>query len=195
MSSIDHSNLSLLEVADGLHAIAGEAQSAFGDLGARQLNWRPDANRWSVAQCLDHLLTLNRLMLDAAGEALNGERPHPYWRRVPLLTGVLGRALIRAVAPGAPRKIKTPVRARPAVDVGPDVVPRFVAQHRDIATWLRTVDESHAAGAIMTSPFSRFVAYSVLNGCRLMLAHDRRHLAQAHRITRSPGFPVEPPGA
>ena len=54
------------------HAIASDVQSVFGRLDEAQLNWRPDAARWSVAQCFDHLLNANREMfqaLDAATDA------------------------------------------------------------------------------------------------------------------------------
>jgi hypothetical protein len=45
----------------------------------------------------------------------------------------------------------------------------------------------------MVSPFVRFITYSVLDGCRLMAAHDRRHFEQARRVTEAAGFP--PPTA
>jgi len=41
----------------------------------------------------------------------------------------------------------------------------------------------------MVSPFVRFITYSVLDGCRLMAAHDRRHFEQARRVTQTAGFP------
>jgi hypothetical protein len=42
----------------------------------------------------------------------------------------------------------------------------------------------------MTSPFIKVITYSVLDGWRLVFAHDRRHLEQARRVTLSPGFPT-----
>ena len=39
-----------------------------------------------------------------------------------------------------------------------------------------------------SSPFVKFVTYSVLDGARLVLAHDHRHLQQAGRVVQSPGF-------
>jgi hypothetical protein len=54
---------------------------------------------------------------------------------------------------------------------------------------LRALDERDAARAIMTSPFIKVVTYSVLDGSRLILAHDRRHFEQARRVTQSPAFP------
>jgi hypothetical protein len=43
--------LSLAEMRTELEEMARETQAAFGGLDARQLNWWPDATRWSVAQC------------------------------------------------------------------------------------------------------------------------------------------------
>jgi hypothetical protein len=36
-----------------------ETRARFGGLAAEQLNWKPSADQWSVAQCMDHLVTTN----------------------------------------------------------------------------------------------------------------------------------------
>ena len=65
--SMDYTVLSLADVRNGLDDIARETQATFGGFDGRQLNWRPDETRWSVAQCFEHLLTANRLMFLAGG--------------------------------------------------------------------------------------------------------------------------------
>ena len=42
----------------------------------------------------------------------------------------------------------------------------------------------------MVSPFVAFITYTVLDGWRVIVAHGRRHLEQARRVTQSPGFPA-----
>ena len=190
---MDYAALSLPDVRTGLDEVARVAEAAFGPLDARQLNWRPDAGRWSVAQCFEHLLTANHLMLEAADDALNGMTPPTTWQRVPGLPAILGRMLIRSQAPGATRRFTAPARARPSMsDIAPDVIQRFIAQHHDAVMRLQDVDERTAARTTMTSPFIKVVTYSVLDGWRLVVAHDRRHLEQARRVMMSPGFPGTP---
>ena len=187
---MDYASLSLAEVKAGLGALAGETQATFGGLDPRQLNWRPDAVRWSIAQCFEHLLTANRLMFRAAEDALNDARPRTLWQRLPVLPGVLGRTLIRSQAPGTVRKFTAPSKAQPATsDIARDIIQRFIEQHRDALTGAHALDERDAARAIMTSPFIRVVTYSVLDGWRLVLAHDRRHFEQARGVMLSAGFP------
>jgi hypothetical protein len=40
-----------------LQSLAGTVLQRFGPLSAAQLNWKPAADQWRVAQCLDHLVT------------------------------------------------------------------------------------------------------------------------------------------
>jgi DinB superfamily len=187
---MDYAALSLAEVRAGLDEVARQTQSTFGGLNAGQLNWRPDATRWSVAQCFEHLLLANRLMFEAADGALNGTAPRTIWQRLPGLPGMFGRMLVRSQAPSNARRFTASPQARPAAsDVAGDIIRRFVEQDRDAMARVHVLDERIAARTIMTSPFIKVITYSVLDGWRLVFAHDRRHVEQARRVTQSPGFP------
>ena len=186
---MEYTTLSLADVAVALDDVSDDVQSTFGGLDVRQLNWRPDATRWSVAQCLEHLLAANRLMVASATAVLE-DGPTSIWQRVPVIPGLFGRMVIRSQAPGAARKYTASPRAQPAASGIPaDVIPRFVEQHSELAAWIAALDDRDAGRAIMMSPFSKVIAYSVLDGCRLVVAHDHRHVEQARHVTRSPGFP------
>jgi hypothetical protein len=189
--TVDYTTLSLVAVRTGLDEVVCDTQATFGGLDSRQLNWRPDATRWSVAQCFEHLLAANSVMFRAADEALNGSRPRSIWQRLPVWPRLFGRMLIRSQSPDSSRKFTAPQISTPtASDIAADVVQRFIDQQRDAVSRLQTLDEEEATHAIMTSPFVRVITYSVLDGWRLVLAHDRRHIEQARRVTQSRGFPA-----
>ena len=40
-------------------AIAADAEHAFGPLNREPLNWKRQADQWSVAQCFEHLIKIN----------------------------------------------------------------------------------------------------------------------------------------
>ena len=188
---MDYATLSLADMKTGLADVARDVEHTFGVLNARQLNWRPDATRWSVAQCLEHLVTTNRMMFSQADDALNPAHPRTIWQRLPGLPAMFGKLLVRSQAPQVTRKYKAPAPARPSTsDIAADIVQRFVAQHRDAVERVAALDESRAARAIMTSPFASVITYSVLDGWRLILTHDRRHVEQARRVTQAAGFPA-----
>jgi hypothetical protein len=55
-----------------------------------------------------------------------------------------------------------------ASDIPPDVIRRFVEQHRNAVACVERLGERQAARTIMTSPFVRIITYSVLDGWRLI---------------------------
>jgi len=187
---MDYTRLTLAETRTALGEIARDAQNTFGALDGRQLNWRPDETRWGVAQCLEHLLASNRLMLQSAHSALDDSQPRTIWQRLPVWPRLLGPIMVRSLTPSATRKFKAPPAARPVFTALPDdIVRRFADQQREIAAWLETVDQSRADRTILTSPFVRVVTYSLMDACRLIVAHDRRHMEQARRVMALPEFP------
>src|SRR5688572_2864285 len=123
---MDYTTITPADVRTELEAIAAEADEAFGRLEARQLNWKPEASRWSVAQCLEHLLTANGQMVEMADRALDGTRGRTLWQRLPVWPGLLGRMLIRTQGPDATRRFKAPGKAQPAASaIDAAVVRRF----------------------------------------------------------------------
>ena len=102
---MDYTALSVADVRTQLDDIARETLATFGGFDRRQLNWRPDETQWSVAQCFEHLLSANSLMFRAADEALNDGRSRSFWERLPILPGVVGRMMIRSLAPNTKRNI------------------------------------------------------------------------------------------
>jgi hypothetical protein len=186
---MNYTRLSLAEVVTALGDVARDTRATFGQLDARQLNWRPGATQWSVAQCFEHLVTANDLILRAAETAF-GNSSRSVWQRLPLMPAVFGWMLIRSQAPNTRGKFTAPARAQPTTsEIPADIIPRFVKQHDDAVEWIRALDAREARRAIMVSPFIKMITYSVLDGLRLVAAHDRRHFEQARRVMLSPGFP------
>jgi hypothetical protein len=182
--------LSWSEMLVETEAIAADAQRAFGHLNAQQLNWKPGADSWSVAQCLEHLLTANHAMFPAIDEALAGTKRATFVERLPVLPGLFGKLMIKIVSPGFKQKLKAPPTARPAASaIDAQIVNRFVTQQREIAERIKGLERLDAARIVMTSPFVSLITYSLLDACRLIVAHERRHLAQAQRVRETPGFP------
>jgi len=186
----DYTTLSLADVGAELSAIARDTQSVFGLLDEQQLNWRLDATSWSVAQCFDHLLNTNREMFQAVEAAMDGSRPPTLWQRLPVLPRVLGRMLIKSQMPEGKRKFTASRKAVPASSpIDPRITARFVAHQHEVVARVRSLEGRDVARIIMVSPFVSFITYSVLDGCRLIVTHERRHFEQARRVTQEPGFP------
>jgi hypothetical protein len=186
---MEYTKLSLAEAQAEFSAIARDTQLVFGALDERQLNWRPDATRWSVAQCFDHLLNANREMFQAIDAAMDGAHPPTVWQRLPVLPRLFGSLLINSVTPEAKRKLKAPGKAVPSSSaIDGHISERFIAYQPEAAARVQSLDGRDPGRIIMVSPFASFITYSVLDGCRIIVAHQRRHFEQARRVTQEPGF-------
>lgn len=180
----------LPELVDAAQAIAAEALRDFGKLSLRQLNWKPAAQSWSVGQCLDHLLTTNAEYLPIFEAVRAGHKKTTFLERLPLLPRLWGNLMIDAVSPEAPRKLRAPKILHPAQsDIDGAVVLRFAEQQEKLVEHFLTVDRLGLGSVVITSPVSPLITYSLLDSCRIMVAHEQRHLQQASRVTTNPEFP------
>jgi hypothetical protein len=191
MKTIDYVNLTLSEVFEEAEAIAADAKTLFGHLNERQLNWKPGADSWSVAQCLEHLIAVNSAFHPQFDRIVAGENKPTLWERAPVLPGLFGKLLVKSQAPNSHQKFKAPALAQPSTSaVDPKVVDRFIQNHRETISKLRAMERLDPARIVVTSPFMKLIIYSALDAARLTITHERRHFAQAQRVMEAEGFPT-----
>jgi hypothetical protein len=187
---VDYTKLELDQIPSELNKTLADVRSTFTPLNAKQLNWRPDATSWSVGQCLEHLVQSNRELCAAFERAADPARPRTLWQRLPILPGFFGRMLVSTQGPKVGRKFVAPRQSTPsASDIDSGILDRFAAGHEQVQTIVRRVAGRDLSRMILVSPFVSFITYSVLDGLRLIVAHERRHIEQAKRVMQSPGFP------
>jgi len=187
---MNYQTLTLQQIYDEAEAIAGDAKTFFGHLNSEHLNWKPATDSWSVAQCLDHLISANSEYYPVFDRILKGEYRKTFLHSMPFLPAFFGRVMIKAVSPDSQRKFKAPGAAQPSSSsIDPQIVDRFVAEQRETLAKMKSLEGSGPAGIIITSPFAGVVVYSLLDAFRLVVAHERRHFAQARRVMGTQGFP------
>lgn len=187
---MDYQNLTLPQIYHEAEAIAGDAKTFFGHLNTQQLNWKPSADSWSVAQCLDHLISINREYYPVFERILKGEYRKTMLHRLPFLPAVFGRMMVKSLSPNSNQKFKAPGAAQPSSSsIDPQIVDRFIAHQRETLAKMRSLEGKDPAEIIITSPFAGVVIYSLLDAFRLVVAHERRHFAQAQRVMQTDQFP------
>jgi len=182
--------MDLRAVIDAANNVANEARSTFGHLTPSQLNWKPSAERWSVAQCFDHLLTSNKGYLPIIDNVLAGYR-RTFWQSMPVLPGLMGKLLVKSMDPASTRKVKAPKRFQPAQsEISASVINDFVAQQKQIVDKMKSTEHLDLEKIVITSPVAGVVIYSLMDAYRLIVVHEQRHFQQAKRVTEEPGFPA-----
>src|SRR5229473_155159 len=84
------------------------AQNLLGDLNALQFNWQPGGDRWSIAQCIDHLVVTGRSSVSNIHLAVNEARSRGFFSPGPFRYGLIEKWFVRRMEPPAKMKFKAP---------------------------------------------------------------------------------------
>lgn len=170
--------------------IADDAQATFGRLSPAQLNWKRSPAEWSIGQCFDHLILTNRPYFPLIERIAAGERRRTLWQRIPFLPGFFGRLVLGAVKPESARKVKARPGFTPAAsDIDGQIISHFRKQQEELMRLMKSTEGLELEKIIITSPIASVVTYSLLDGYRIIVTHERRHFLQAERVMAAEGFP------
>ncbi len=177
--------------AAAFRAVDDAFRALAGPLTPAQFNWKPGPDRWSVAQCMDHLNVIAARYLPGL-EALvarggpPGAPPFRYGRR--------GRLFIAGTGAGA-KKAKTLGAMAPAQsDLDKDAVVGAFHTHTErfvgVIERARGLDLSKIRTRSPFLPPLPFLTFELGAVLEANAGHERRHLDQARRVTEAPGFPA-----
>jgi hypothetical protein len=175
-------------VISDLESISEDARASFGGLTSRQLNWKPAAKSWGVAQCLEHLITINSLYFPIFEKMRVGNVSNSFWEKYSPFSGFFGRFLIKGLGPENPKKMKTSKKAYPSSsEIDGGIVERFREHQRQLAGHIGKISPELDLKTMLTSPLAGFVTYSLDDCLTILVVHERRHLLQAKRVMESFG--------
>jgi len=188
MTSVRSTPLS--ELISEANTISKATLSSFGTLTAQQLNWKPNPDQWSVAQCFDHLVIANAAYFPTFENVLSGKKKNTFWEELPFLPPMWGKLVIKAVAPETASKRKNPKIFDPSSSsVDDDIIRRFVDQQNDIIRYMRATQNMDLEKITISSPVSNLITYRLLDAYRIIVTHEKRHFLQSLRVLKMKDFP------
>lgn len=176
-------------VIDELRNIVDDARTNFSSLSGEQLNWKPAADSWSVAQCLDHLIKTNEQFYPEFEKLASGNRKNTFWQRYSPFTGMGGRWLVNTIMNDS-KKVKAPSKdIEPPSEVAGDIVERFSANINDVIEKIESCSSADLKKTVVSSPFASVLTYTLDDAYTVVVEHSKRHIRQAKRVTETEGFP------
>jgi hypothetical protein len=176
-----------LEELDEAYAAAErDARALVDGLTESRGTWRADGASWSVAECLDHLATGNRVYLAAMRPPAARAQRDGRQRRGPARPGLIGGWFVGMLEPPVKRRMSAPRKSRPRV-APPlhDASGAFLASQAEVRQFLRTYAGVDLSRVRFPNPFIRGIRFSLATGLHVIAAHERRHLWQAWRVRQA----------
>ena len=167
-----------------------EARSVVDGLNDAQLNWKPSPDKWSIAQCLEHLTAASRGFNPYFVEALARGRKRFAAASPPSYEpSFMGRWLIKHVEPESPRKLRAPKIFKPSASNVHNALESFLEQQRNFLKFVGETNGIDYNRTRLRSPVTPLVRYSLADAYVITVSHEQRHLQQARRVRDTPGFP------
>jgi hypothetical protein len=156
-----------------------------------QLNWKPDATQWSIAQCLEHLAVTSRQFNGYFNQLIESARlKWPTNGAIPYRPSLVGGWLIKQVVPETTRKISAPKVFKPSDSSSiKEALGLFLKQQEEFVRFVRESEGVDYNRARLRSPVTPLMRYSLADAFVVTIVHGYRHLAQANRVKAMPNFP------
>ena len=169
---------------------SAETESLASGLSETALNWQPNGGKsWSVAQCLDHLVIMNRIYVEALRDAVENNRDQLEPRKNPMQpSGWLMRLFISYEEPPPKIKLPAPRKISPPSQLTSAVIDDFQALQKQLADFVRQWGGADLGDLRVRDPL--FPLHLTADTQLLIIAaHNRRHLWQAENVKKNVEFP------
>lgn len=147
-----------------------------------QLAQRPDANRWSVLDNLEHLNLYNDFYLPTFVKTIDKGESKSWKPRTNYRAGWLGTYLTNSMKPQGikiPNKMNTFKDKNPIlVKVPANVVERFLQQHQQLLQVLKRATKTDIQKLRMPTTLGPFPKIRLGDGLAFVIGHEERHLLQ-----------------
>ena len=169
------------------------AENLLRDLNELQFNWQPGADRWSIAQCIDHLVVTGRSSLSNIHCAINDARSKDLFSPGPFRYGLIERWFVRQMEAAATMTFKAPKAYLPsASQPHAEIVASFYSLQEEFLSCIGEANGIDLSRTKVSNAVSRWFRLSLGQELAFNAAHERRHLWQAGRVKKELDFSRTP---
>ncbi len=166
------------------------AANTFSHLSENQFNWKPQIDKWSVGECISHLVNTNNLYLTKIENILSSvsfgeEKDYPYKQ------SIIGRFLAKGVDPANDRKTKTFKVFFPASsNIQKNIIDELVNSLKKFIDFSQKMLSLDLRKYKLSSPANSLIKLNLGDPLIIIPLHDDRHLNQAERVMNQKEFPI-----
>jgi hypothetical protein len=163
--------------------ISRKFEQHFEQLNGAELNWKPDANTWSIAQNIEHLIVVNETYYPVLAALKQKTYKTPFIARFGFFVAFLGKTVLNAVAPDRNKKMKTFKIWEPEQSqMNSDILKKFAQHQHELKQQIAGAKKLAESGCVIASPANKNVVYTLKTAFDIIVTHEQRHLEQAKEV-------------
>ena len=185
-------SLHLRKCVDECNAAVERMTALIAGLSAEQANFKPGPKKWSINECIEHLVITANLYHKEMAKALERGRENrgaePYGKGT-----LVGRMILNNLRAG-PNARKWPAPGMFHPDSSQLDLAKVADEFRRVnarAAEMAEQADGLALGKIkLGTPVFRLAKVTLAQAFEMQAEHQKRHLAQAERVKQAPGWPA-----
>lgn len=155
----------------------------FGGLTAESLNWKPSPGAWSIAQNIDHLITINQSYFKIIEDIRQGGYQLPLMGKFGFVVALFGNMLYNASKPDRKKKISTFDIWQPTTSpAGEEILQRFETHQEELKAIIKSSMDLIAENVVISSPANKNIVYKLEKAFDIIIVHEQRHLEQSKEV-------------
>ena len=155
----------------------------FGTLTTDELNRKPNGGTWSIAENMEHLISVNESYFPIVEQLKAGNYKKPFLAKSPFFVKFMGNTLLKSVSPDRKKKMKTfPIWEPKEATVLPDILPVFERHQAALKRLMGEAEEFVQHRTVISSPANRNIVYTLERAFEVIIAHEKRHFNQASEV-------------
>ncbi len=170
--------------------ITKNVETLFGGLNFEQLNWKPNAKSWSVAQCFEHLIVTNNLYFPAIQKVIDGKHRNNFFSKIPLAVDLIAVLMKNSLNPEQKRKMKTFKIFEPsASNVSETIIEDFAENQLKLIEMIEACIDFDVHNIKIAEPLSVALNLRLEDAFEILVMHEKRHFLQAESVRKLENFP------
>jgi len=164
------------------------ASKQFSGLSEAQINWKPSEEKWSIGECIDHLVVTHKLYNSQIKEHQRlfedfGEGSFKFKHTFS------GGMILKYVDPNSTTKTRTFKVFKPSKrQINTNIIRSFCEEVESMISFAEKLHGIDLRKIKISSPLTKLLRMNVGDALLINLYHDKRHLNQAEKIMMETNF-------
>jgi len=159
------------------------------DLSDEQFNWKPSPKKWSVAECLDHLIVSGNKMIPYMTKGVAKGHKRKMFGDAPFFTGFVGKWFLSGSGKGGKPMPAPKVFIPSSSDFKKKfVLDEFMLLQDSYLSLLEQSEGLNLSKIYVRSAITPFLRFNLATWFQAMPGHQLRHFDQIRRVLNSEGF-------
>ncbi len=166
-------------------------------LSENQLNWKPSPEKWSVLECLEHIILSGQYYIDQINTKLSGKIPGSDLLDMNFKPGLIGNYSVKAMKPGPSGEIGSKMKTFKRMEPGKSnldqkqILSDFEKYQADLLSIIEKSRYFDLNKIKIRSSIGNLIRFKLGDALRFVVAHNQRHIQQSLNVMKSDGFPAD----